>query len=132
MSDITDNHELMDAFYEEAYTLIDEIRKDLLILGEGPSPPGEPRKQSSTLNRLFRCVHTFKSSSGIVGFDDLHDIAQALEKIFKAAKDEKIELHADVIPLFSDSIEVCQKLLNKEKVVGYKELLERLINFPHL
>ena len=123
MPDITDNQELMDAFYEEAQTLIDEMRKDLSALG------GEC--VLTILQGLFRYAHTLKSSSGIVGFDDLHELVQALEKIFKEAKDEKIKLNADVISILSDSIEVCQKLLNKEKVVGYKELLARLDNFPH-
>jgi two-component system chemotaxis sensor kinase CheA len=131
MSDITDNQELMDAFYEEAQNMIGEMRKDLSILGEGLSPHGEPREQSSTLSRLFRCAHTFKSSSGVVGFDDLHEVAQALEKIFKEAKDEKLMINADVVSILSDSIEVCQNLLHKGKVVDYKVLLTRLNNFLH-
>ncbi len=131
MSSITDNQELMDAFYEEAQTLIDEMRKDLSILGEGLSPPGEPGEPSSTFSRLFRCAHIIKSSSGIVGFDDLHEVTQALEKIFKQAKDEKLMINAEVVSILSDSIEVCQKLLNKEKVVGHRELLTRLNNLHH-
>ncbi len=122
MPDITDNQELMDAFYEEAQTLIDRMRKDISTLGEARVPT-IPR-------RLFQYAHTLKSNSGIVGFDDLHEVAQALAKTFKAAEDEKLSINADVITLLSDSIEVCQKLLNKENVVDYKELLARLDNFP--
>ena len=118
MSDKTVSQELMEVFYGETQSLIDEMRKDLLILGKG--------RVSHILSRLFRCVHIIKSSSGAVGFDDLREIAQALEKIFKAAKDEKSKINADVITLLSESIEACQKLLNKEEVAGYKELLERL------
>ena len=118
MSDKTDNQDLMDVFYEETQSLIDEMRKDLPSLGEERVP--------TILNRLFRSAHIIKSSSGAVGFDDLREVAQALEKIFTAAKDEKFEINVDVIPLLSESVEACQKMLNKEEVADYKELLERM------
>ncbi len=122
MPDITDNQELMDAFYQEAQALIDEMRKDVSTLGEARVP--------TIPHRLFRYAHTLKTSSGIVGFDDLHEVIRALTKTFKAAEDEKFSINADAIALLSDSIEVCQKLLNKEEVVGYEEFLARLDNFP--
>ena len=118
MSDKTDSEDLMDIFYEETQGLIEEMRKELSTLG------GE--KIKSVFFRLFRCVHNIKSSSGAVGFDNLRDMAHALEKIFKVEKEKKSKINADVIALFSESIEACQRLLNEEEVVGYKELLERL------
>jgi two-component system chemotaxis sensor kinase CheA len=118
MSEIFDDDELMEAFYEESQNLIDKMRKDLAALSE--------RRDSNILQNLFRHAHIIKSSSGAVGFDDLKKVAQALEKIFKAGSDDKSVITADFIPLLSESVEACQKLLNKEKVVGYKKLLERL------
>ncbi len=118
MSGKTDSQELMDIFFEETQSLIEEMRKELPTLG------GE--KVQSVFFQLFRCVHNIKSSSGAVGFDNLRDIAQALEKIFKVEKEKKSKINADVIALFSESVEACQRLLNEEEVVGYKELLERL------
>ncbi len=123
MSEIFDDDELMEAFYEEAQDLIDKMRKDLAALSE--------RRDSIILQNLFRYAHIIKSSSGTVGFDDLKKVAQALEQIFKAGSDDKSVITADVIPLLSESIEACQKLLNKEKVVGYKKLLERLNSIIH-
>jgi len=118
MPDITENPELMDLFYEEAQSLIDEMRKELSALGE--------ERSATILHRLFRCAHTIKSSSGVVGFNELGEIAQALEMIFKAAQDEEIRLNAEVIRLLSASVEVCRELLNKEESDNYKELLNRL------
>lgn len=118
MSEIFDDDELMEAFYKETQNLIDKMRKDLTALSE--------RRDSNILQNLFRYAHIIKSSSGTVGFDDLKKVAQALEKIFKAVSDDKSVITADVIPLLSESVEACQKLINKEKVVGYKKLLERL------
>ncbi len=123
MSEIFDNDDLMEAFYEETQNLIDKMRQDLNALSEQQVPP--------ILQSFFRYAHIIKSSSGTVGFDDLEKVAQALEKIFKAGSDDKSVITAEVIPLLSESIEACQKLLNKEKVVGYKKLLERLNSIIH-
>jgi len=124
MSDITDNQELMDIFYEETQAHIAEMRKGVSTLGEEYVP--------TILHRLNLCAHNLKSSSGVVGFYELSKLSSALEKIFKKAKVERIALNADDISLLSHSIEVCQKLLNGEKVVGYKELLSQLNKFTHL
>ena len=123
MANITDNGELMDIFYEETQSLIDEMRQGLSTLSQGQETSED---QSAVLRRLFRCAHVIKSSSASVGLDELKKVAATLEKIFKKAGDERFVMTADVISLLSESVEACQKLLNKEEIVGYKELLGRL------
>jgi len=117
-SGIPEHYKLMDVFYEEAQSLIDEMRKELSVLGEERVP--------TIFHRLFNCAHTIRGSAGVVGFDELRETAQALEMIFKAAQDGKIRINAEVIRLLSESVEVCRKLLNKEEVDNYEELLNRL------
>ncbi len=131
----------MDIFYEEAQSLIDQTRQGLSTLSQGQEArdkiacsSDEPfelsqttlREQSATLRRLFRCAHTIKSSSASVGLIELSKVAEALEKFFKKAGDERFVMTADIISLLSESVEACQKLLNKEEIAGYKELLNRL------
>ncbi len=123
MAKITDNGELMDIFYEEAQTLIDEMREGLSTLSQGQETS---RDWSAVLCRLFRCAHVIKSSSASVGLDDLNKITEALERIFKMAGDERFAMTADIISLLSESVEACRKLLNGEEVAGHKELLDRL------
>ena len=123
MANITDNKELMDIFYEEAQSLIDEMRSDLSILSQGQEMSED---QSAVLRRLFRCAHIIKTSSASVGLDDLNKVTEALERIFKMAGDERFAMTADIISLLSESVEVCQKLLNGAEIVGRKELLDRL------
>jgi two-component system chemotaxis sensor kinase CheA len=123
MSNIIDDKELMKAFYEEALNMLKEMRKDISILKKEPNP--------AILDRLFRYAHTIKSNSGSVGFDDLKEIAQALEKIFKEAGDEKTKIDVLFISLVSESVNACEKLLNKEKVTGHKDLLKRLSGLFH-
>ncbi len=123
MVNITDNGELMDIFYEEAQSLIDEMRGNLSTLSQGQETSQD---QSTVLLRLFRCAHIIKSSSASVGLDELKKVANALERTFKKAGDEKFVMTADVISLLSESVEACQKLLNQEEITGHKELLDRL------
>jgi two-component system chemotaxis sensor kinase CheA len=115
---MNDDQELMDVFFKEAHDLIDEMRRELTSLN----------KETNTANlaNLFRCAHTLKGSSGIVGFNDLHELALALERIFKGAKDEKCEINPELISLLSKGIEVCQTLLDEREAEGIGELLEQL------
>ena len=141
MADITDNGELMDIFYKETQSLIDEMRQGLSTLSQGretrdkiacsSNAPFELSQatlleQSAVLRHLFRCAHIIKSSSASVGLDELRKVTEALEKFFKKASDERFMMTADIISLLSESVEACQKLLNKEEIVGHKELLPRL------
>ncbi len=141
MANLTDNGELMDIFYEEAQSLIDEMRQGLSTLSQGQEArdkiacsSNEPfelsqialREQSAVLRRLFRCAHIIKSSSDSVGLDELRKVTEALERFFKKAGDGRFAVTADFISLLSESVEACQKLLNKEEITGHKELLDRL------
>ncbi len=123
MINITDNRELMDIFYEEAQSLIDEMRGDLSTLSQEQETSQD---QSAVLCRLFRCAHIIKTSSASVGLDDLNKVTEALERTFKMAGDEKFAMTADIISLLSESVDTCRKLLNGEEIAGHKELLDRL------
>ena len=122
-SAIIDDHELIAAFYQEAYDLIDEMRRNLSLVGEERTP--------DIFRSLFRCAHTIKSSSGSVGFNELNEMTHALEKTFKEAEEGRCEINDDAISLFSASVEACQKLLHEEEAVGYKGLVERLNRMIH-
>ena len=123
MANITDDRELMDIFYEEAQSLIEEMRGNLSTLSQGQETSQD---QSSALRRLFRCAHIIKTSSTSVGLDELNKVTEVLEKFFKKAGDEGSVMTADVISLLSESVESCQKLLNEQEIANHKELLDRL------
>lgn len=123
MANITDNEELMDIFYEETQSLIDQMRCDLSTL----SQEDETRlDRPDVLHSLFRCAHIIKTSSASVGLDDLNKVTETLEKVFKMAGDEKFAMTDDIISLFSECVDTCQKLLNGDEQAGLKELLDRL------
>jgi two-component system chemotaxis sensor kinase CheA len=129
MSDMTANRELLETFYEEAQSLIAEMRKDISALIKAQAPKCKKKETKlPILSRLFRQAHAIKGSAAAMGFDDLRDTAQGLENIFKAARDKKLKIKAGVIPLLRESIEACQKMMGKEKVADHKKLLEQLNN----
>jgi two-component system chemotaxis sensor kinase CheA len=110
--------DLMDVFLKEAHDLIDEMSKELSLLSEEP--------KSANLDNIFRCAHTLKNSSGIVGFDNLYELAFALERTSKAAKDEKCEINSELISLLSKSFETCRKLVDVGEAEEMGKLLEKL------
>jgi chemotaxis protein histidine kinase CheA len=114
------DQELMDVFFKEAHGLIDEMRRDLGSLSEERNP--------TNLGNLFRCAHTLKGSSGIVGFDNLHELALSLERTTKAVEDENCEINPELISLLLEGIEACQTLLDGGEVEGIGELIIEQLN----
>jgi chemotaxis protein histidine kinase CheA len=140
MTDITINEELLEIFYEETKSLLDEMKQDIPLLSQGARAMGSitssddlsalsdnaATDQTSVLKRLFRCAHIIKSSSRSVGLDGLEQISGALERITKKAGDGDIVMSGDTISLLSESVEACQELLNDNEVAGHEELTDRL------
>jgi chemotaxis protein histidine kinase CheA len=138
MTWIIDNDELMKVFYEEARELIDKMKNDLSTLNIKDKKRGDAAAVETgdihvekegpfpTFRNLFRYAHTLKSSSRAVGFDKLEEVTQALERIFKEAEISAIDIDKNIISILSEGVEICGKLLKKEKVSGYKSLLAQL------
>ncbi len=124
MAEKIDNPELIEVFKGEAQHLIDQMRDGLSRLKK--TTDGRIRKIKYW--ELFLCAHTLKGSSGCAGFKEIGEINRILVEIFRSARDGKLEIKPDSIPLLSEAVEACQKLLNKKEVVGLDELLERLKN----
>ena len=121
MAGKTNNGELIKIFYEETQELIEDMRQEMLGLSQT-----ELCDRSCVYCRLFRCAHIIKGSSSSVGFDELKNIAQALEIIFKEACDERFIISNGVSALLCEGVEACQKLLNGEEIANHKELLDKL------
>ena len=117
---MSDDQELMDVFLEEAQDLIDKMRTELSSLSE--------ESNRVNLGNLFRCAHTLKGSSGIVGFDNLHELALSLERTTKAVEDENCEINPELISLLLEGIEACQTLLDGGEVEGIGELIIEQLN----
>jgi len=122
MSNTNNNQELESIFYEEAQSLIDQMRKDISALQEKQKPGyqidfphGQPDENSVILNRLLRNAHTIKGNSGTIGYEDLREAAESLENIFKNARDKSNAMNSSVLSQLSESAEACQKLLHGKR-----------------
>jgi chemotaxis protein histidine kinase CheA len=78
-------------------------------------------------------AHEFFRSPRIPGesavserFRKIEKIAECLMQIFNQAKDGKLELNTRIVPTISEGVKACQKLLDKEEIKDYEELLEQL------
>jgi two-component system chemotaxis sensor kinase CheA len=121
----------MRVFFQETQNLIDQMRKDISVLNEEQDRDGHEKSRClPVLERLFRCAHIMKSSSASVGFNDLEKLTLSLEKTFKKALDGELVLTVELLPLLSESVETCQRILNKEQVIGFDGLLEQLKSIP--
>jgi|GEM_PF-1615842 len=122
MSEKSNNTELVEIYKEEAQHLIGVMRDGLSRLKEN--------SDDGIRNKLywenFRCAHTLKGSSECAGFYRIGEINKTLTQIFRSAKEGKFKINADFIPLLSDVVEACRKILNGEEVRNYEELLKPL------
>ncbi|MCB4756926.1 MAG: Hpt domain-containing protein [Elusimicrobia bacterium] len=116
--------ELMEIFKEEAQELIDKMRKELTSFEEWGKMPD----RAAPLRELFRFAHILKGVSSQVEFGDLKKMAEALMKVFSAAKDGPSELKPLAISLLSEGIQACQNLFEQKEVGRFQELLEKLAN----
>lgn len=121
--DIADNPELIKVFKEEGQDLINKMRENLSLLNRDIRYVNEDIR----IKELFRCAHTLRGSSGMVaGFHGLGEMARVLVEIFRSAKDGRLKIGPGIIPLLSEGVEACQKLLDREEVGDYEGLVGRL------
>jgi two-component system, chemotaxis family, sensor kinase CheA len=85
------------AFLEEAEELSQKLGDSLMRL--------ESEKGNAQLvNEVFRCTHSLKSESAMMGYGRLSELAHRMEDVLGLARDGRIELVADVMEcLFAGS-----------------------------
>lgn len=79
------NEEFIQEFVEEARLHIEQVESDLLEMA-GVGGDGE------LINRLFRSVHSIKGTAGFFGLDNIVKLSHAMENVFGAVRNNKIEL----------------------------------------
>jgi two-component system chemotaxis sensor kinase CheA len=123
MPDITDDGQLMQVFYQETRSLIEQMRSDLSSLKR---ESGTEQEQLTVIRRLFRCAHVVKSSAGTVGLARLEALSRALEGILKAAAEGRLTMTPDLVRSLDHSVRACGNLLSGEEVKGWESLVESL------
>lgn len=104
-------------FFEEAFDLIQELEKSLLILEEDPS-------DSSHIEQVFRAMHTIKGNSAMFGFSHIDRFTHNLETVYDHVRQGKIEVSSSLLTVTLSAVDHLKVLLNEGDSVSEETLLE--------
>lgn len=81
---------IVQAFLEEADELLADYEASLLRISEGVD-------DDDTLNRIFRCAHTIKGNSSMLGFDVIAKFTHKLEDLLDQLRKRTMAVTPDVV-----------------------------------
>jgi two-component system chemotaxis sensor kinase CheA len=118
------------AFLEEANEILEKINSSLIDLENEP-------KNIELINELFRYIHSLKSEAGLMGLNNISEIAHKMEDLLDLLRSIKVKLtkkEFDILFLGLDYIqEGISRLAKKWEDFGINEKLinkfESVINF---
>ncbi len=120
-----DDTEVIMEFLVECYEGLDQLDQDLVALEDAPA-------DAQLLDRIFRCVHTIKGTSGFLAFTHLEKIAHVGENLLSQLRDGKLFVNADIISALLSTIDAFRELLQSIELTGaeheadYRELIALL------
>ena len=115
MSD--DVSEFLDLFRDEANGRLDSMVDDLLALEAGRAP-------SDAVDALFRNAHTIKGGAGMLGLDDVHTLAHAVEDVLEDVR-ERGEFPIGLADTLLRAVDVLRRELTGD-AEGAPDLIEEL------
>lgn len=97
---------IIQAFLEEADERLSELEGDLLRLEEAPS-------DSEVVNRIFRCAHTLKGNSRMLGFEEIARFTHSLEDLLDQLRKGQRVVTPDVVDTLLASGDVLRNLVSQ-------------------
>ena len=121
MSEWLDDPQLLSTFKAEAGERIESLSRGLLRLETQPNNP-------EVVAEIFRDAHTLKGSAGMMGFDDLKELAHAIEDVLGELRSGLREASGELIDVLLASVDSFKEVLSKS-LVGERASgeLERII-----
>lgn len=92
-------------FIEEAFTLLELLEKQLLILEQHPT-------SADSIDQVYRIIHTLKGSSGMFGFSKISEITHELEELLCKIRDNQLKLSIELVDLLLATNDHIYNLLN--------------------
>ena len=99
-------------FFDESDEHLQDMEQLLMTLDVDAPDPEE-------LNSIFRAAHSIKGGSGIFGFDALMNLTHVMENLLDKARNQEIQVTADIVDIFLQTLDVL-----KDTLSAYKEQTE--------
>lgn len=107
MSDYLDpnNQELLKDFFAEAWTQVDILEQNILVLENDPA-------NHDAVDEIFRAAHTLKGGSATVEMVELAGFTHVMEDLLDAIRSKKVSINEDIIDALLAGIDVIKAMLN--------------------
>jgi two-component system chemotaxis sensor kinase CheA len=94
---------LKDIFTCEAEEILQNLEPDIVRLEVGSEP--------EVVNRIFRCIHTLKGSSGMAGFNDISKFTHKLENLMEKVRSGDLTVDGSLIDILLNSMDWIKMIL---------------------
>ncbi len=84
--------QLLDTFREEMAEILTDLESSLLELEDNAA-------DSDAVDRVFRCLHTIKGSSAMVGLDAISGFVHDIESVYELVRDNALAVTRELINL---------------------------------
>jgi len=98
------SQKILDSFKDEAAELIASLNYSLIKLEKD-------KDDSALIDEIFRLAHSIKSSSALMGFDLLSDIAHNIEDLFGRIRNHKLTIEKKIITVLLEGSDILDSLL---------------------
>lgn len=96
---------IINTFRNECSELLTSLEDKILMLEKEPGNP-------ELVNELFRIIHSLKSESALMGFNNLSVLAHKYEDLFQQIRDGKLSVETAFLELSLKIIDKLKELLN--------------------
>ncbi len=103
MSDFIDD-ELLKDFFDEAYSLIEVIEDNVLVLEKDPA-------DKEAIDALFRAAHTLKGGSATCQMDELAKFTHLMEDAMDEVRNGHVSITPDIVDILLQALDVIKSMV---------------------
>ncbi len=103
MSDFIDD-ELLKDFFDEAYSLIEVIEDNVLVLEKDPA-------DKEAIDALFRAAHTLKGGSATCQMDELAKFTHLMEDAMDEVRSGHVSITPDIVDVLLQALDVIKSMV---------------------
>ncbi|OYT54206.1 MAG: chemotaxis protein CheA [Candidatus Altiarchaeales archaeon ex4484_2] len=97
-----DMREYLDLYLSEAEDLLQSLNESLLEFEKTP-------EKKEYIDEIQRCVHTLKSSSASMGFNQISELSHCMEDVLGGMKKDEIEINDYVVDIIFECFDVLER-----------------------